>query len=347
MAMSAFRRLASWLTVSALTLSTLAACSTPESGPPAANSASENACAPELAELEFAILTTESHENLKTNWEPLLADMSEALGRPVTGFYATDYAGMVEAMGAGKVQAALYGGKSYIEAAERSNAEVFGQVISLDGSKGYHSHLIMSKDNAIAAEIDLEAGDGDKYVAEHAPDLTLAFNDPNSTSGFLVPSYYVFAQQGINAETAFDRVLYAGSHEATALAVAENQIDVATNNSFTLARLQELNPEALEKIQIIWTSPEIPNDPLAYRQDLPDCLKELIRTFFFNYDNEALLTRLKWSGFGPAEDADWDIVRELQIAKDILEVQNSESLSEADKTVKLGELQDKLDTLQQ
>lgn len=222
------RRLASWLTASVLTLGTLAACSTPESNPQ--SSAEDNACAPEVTELEFAILTTESHENLKTNWEPLLADMSEALGRPVIGFYATDYAGMIEAMGAGKVQAALYGGKSYIEAADRSNAEAFGQVVSLDGSKGYHSHLIVNRDNAIVDEIDLEVGNGDKYVAQHAADLTLAFNDPNSTSGFLVPSYYVFAQQGINADKTFDKVLYAGSHEATALAVAEKQVDVATKD---------------------------------------------------------------------------------------------------------------------
>ncbi|NEO88183.1 MAG: phosphonate ABC transporter substrate-binding protein [Spirulina sp. SIO3F2] len=345
MSILSFPRLASWLTVSALTLSTLTACNPPKSGDQIADAANGEACAPEIAELEFAILTTESHENLKSNWEPLLAQMSTAVGRPVIGFYATDYAGIVEAMGAGKVQVAWYGGKSYIEAAERSDAEAFGQVLSLDGTKGYHSYLITNKDNAIVDGIDPEAGNGDKYVVEHAADLTLAFNDPNSTSGFLVPSYYVFAQQGVNAETIFDEILYAGSHEATALAVAEDQVDVATNNSFILGRLQETNPEALEKIQIIWTSPIIPNDPLAYRKDLPDCLKESIQTFFFNYDNEAILLSLQWTGFAPARDEDWDIVRELQVAKDILDVQNSIGLSEEDKQAELDELNKKLEAL--
>ena len=238
-----------------------------------AAAATGESCAPELATLEFGIISTESADNLKTTWEPFLADMSEQLGREVVGFYATDYAGVIEAMGANKVQIAWYGGKSYIEAAERSNAEAFAQTVSMDGSKGYFSHLITNKDNPIVSEIDLEAGNGDAYVIENAGDLTFAFNDPNSTSGFLVPTYYVFAQNGANADEIFEELIFAGSHEATALAIANDQVDVATNNNENLDRLKETDPAALENIEIIWTSPVIPSDPLAYRNDLPECVK--------------------------------------------------------------------------
>ncbi|MEA5465810.1 phosphonate ABC transporter substrate-binding protein [Leptothoe sp. PORK10 BA2] len=347
-----WRRLSSLMTVSALTLSTLVACS----GVPTADTAADTAtdttaesadadatteggvCAPEITEIEFGILSTESAENLKPQWEPLLADMTEAVGRPVKGFYATDYAAVIEGMGAGKVQVAWYGGKSYVEAAERSDAEAFAQTVALDGSKGYYAYLITNKENPIVANIDLEKGNGDKYIVENAGNLTFAFNDPNSTSGFLVPTYYVFSQQGVNADKIFKELVFAGSHEATALAVAENQVDVATNNSENLASLKESAPDALEKIQIIWTSPEIPSDPIAYRKDLPECLKTSVKDFFVGYDNKEIMEGLQWSGLDPAKDEDWNTIRELEIANSMLEVQNDKNLSDADKQKQLDEL---------
>ncbi|MEL6554779.1 MAG: phosphonate ABC transporter substrate-binding protein [Cyanobacteria bacterium J06621_11] len=302
-------------------------------------------CAPEIDTLEFGIISTESQDNLKPKWEPLLKAMEEGIGRPVEGFFATDYAGVIEAMGAGKIQMAWYGGKSYIEAAERSEAEAFAQTVAADGSKGYYSHLITNKENPIVGEIDVEAGDGDQFVIANSESLTFAFNDPNSTSGFLVPSYYVFASNGVNPEQAFSELVYAGSHEATAQAVANNQVDVATNNSESLVDLEKSDPAALENIQVIWTSPVIPSDPLAYRKDLPDCLKENIKDFFHNYDDAAVLGGLEWSGFDPAGDADWNTVRELNIGKEILEVENDASLDDAAKQEKLDELNKQLDAL--
>lgn len=308
-------------------------------------SAAGGACAPDIKTLEFGIISTESQDNLKPKWEPFLAAMEEGLGREVEGFFATDYAGVIEAMGAGKIQMAWYGGKSYIEAAERSEAEAFAQTVASDGTKGYYSHLITNKENPIVGEIDVEAGNGDEYVIDNAGDLTFAFNDPNSTSGFLVPSYYVFASNGVNPEQAFSELIFAGSHEATAQAVANNQVDVATNNSESLVDVEKSDPAAFENIQVIWTSPVIPSDPLAYRKDLPDCLKEEIKTFFYGYDDEAVLSALEWQGFDEAGDADWNTVRELNIGKEILEVENDDSLDAAAKEAKLDELNKALESL--
>ena len=153
----------------------------------------------------------------------------------------------------------------------------------------------------------------------------------------------VSAQQGANPDQIFSELIFAGSHEATALAVAENQVDIATNNSDNLDRLKETAPDSLEKIQIIWTSPVIPSDPLAYRKDLPDCLKDSIKDFFVNYDNKEVLEGLQWTKLDPAGDADWNTIRELQIAKDILDVQNDENLNDSDKQTKLDELNTKLE----
>lgn len=300
----------------------------------------------EVNEIKFGIISTESQANQKPLWEPFIKEMEKQVGVPVKPFYVTQYAGVIEAMKAGDVQIAWYGGKSYVEAARRSNAEVFAQTVNEDGSKGYVSHLITHKDSEVATGAKaLGEGKGDEYVLENSEKLTFAFNDVNSTSGFLVPSFYVFAQNSVNPKEAFKRLIFSGSHEATALAVANKQVDVATNNSESLSRLEKTNPEARKNIEVIWTSELIPSDPIAYRKDLPEELKKKIKDFFYNYDNQEVLKPLEWQGFVPAEDSTWDTIRELEIAKKMAEVESNKDLSEEDRAKQLEELQNKLEAI--
>lgn len=297
-----------------------------------------------VKEINFGIISTESQANQKPLWEPFISALSKSIGIPVKAFYVTQYAGVIEGMRFGRVQLAWYGGKSYIEAARIANAEAFAQTVSLDGKKGYYSHLIANKDNPIVAAAKKQGGD--KYVIQNASKLTFAFNEPNSTSGFLVPSYYIFAKNKIDPKKAFKRLIFAGNHEATALAVANKQVDIATNNNESLERLEKTNPEGRKKIEIIWTSPVIPSDPIAYRKDLPEDVKKKIRTFFFTFKDKKILEPLQWSGLVPASDKTWNPIRELDIAKQVFELQAKEGLNDADKK-KLAELNTQLKALQQ
>lgn len=74
------------------------------------------AAAPALAQdarpLSIGFISTESSSNLKTAWQPLIDDLSKALGVPVKPFFASDYAGIIEGMRFNKVQIAWFGNKS-------------------------------------------------------------------------------------------------------------------------------------------------------------------------------------------------------------------------------------------
>ena len=212
-----------------------------------------------LKEISFGISSTESSQNLKSDWQPILDDLARKTGLKVSAFFASDYAGIIEGMRFNKVDVAWYGNKAAMEAVDRSRGEVFAKMMNADGTEGYYSHLIVHKDSPIKTLDDM---------LKNGKSLSFGNGDPNSTSGFLVPGYYVFSQNRIDAKTFF-KLSRSANHEANALAVANKQIDVATNNSESLEKIRERQPDRFQDIRIIWTSPLIPADPLVMRKDLP------------------------------------------------------------------------------
>lgn len=155
--------------------------------------------------LNFGIISTESQQNLKPQWEPFLKDMETKLGIKVNAFFAPDYAGIIQGMRFNKVDIAWYGNLSAMEAVDRANGQVFAQTVAADGSPGYWSVLIVNKDSPINNLNDMLA---------KRKELTFGNGDPNSTSGFLVPGYYVFAKNNASASD-FKRTVNA-SHETNA-----------------------------------------------------------------------------------------------------------------------------------
>src|SRR5665647_543700 len=137
--------------------------------------------AQDLKEINFGIISTESSQNLKSDWQPILDSMEKKIGMKVNAFFASDYAGVIEGMRFNKVQVAWFGNKSAMEAVDRAGGEIFAQMVNADGTKGYYSHLIVNKDSPIKTLDDM---------LKHGKDLSFGNGDPNSTSGFLVPSYY-------------------------------------------------------------------------------------------------------------------------------------------------------------
>ncbi len=293
----------------------------------------------EDTEMNFGVISTESTMNLKPLWDPFLADMAKETGFKINAFFASDYAGVIEGMRFGKVQAAWFGNKSAMEAVDRANGEIFAQSVASDGSPGYWSLLIVPADSKINTLDDILKCDGS---------LNFGLGDPNSTSGFLVPTTFIFAKNNIDPKTCFKTVRNA-NHETNALAVANGQVDVATNNTENMDRLKLTNPEAYKKIKIIWTSPLIPSDPIVWDKRIDQASKDKLLRFFMTYGRvgtpdevahaRAVLTGLQWAPFRPSSDAQLYPIRVLQVSKQIFQTQGDTTLSDAEKAAKIKELE--------
>lgn len=305
-------------------------------------SAAPAAFAQDLKEINFGIISTEATQNLKADWGPILADMERRTGYKVNAFFAPDYAGIIEGMRFNKVQVAWFGNKSAMEAVDRAGGEVFAQMVNADGTEGYYSHLIVNQDSALKSLDD---------VLKNSKNLAFGNGDPNSTSGFLVPSYYVFAVNKVDAKSAF-KVVRTANHETNALAVANKQVDVATNNSENLERIKQRFPEKFSAIRIVWTSPLIPSDPLVMRADLPASTKQKVRDFFYTYgrtaqEKEYLMKLSKISGFKESSNRQLIPIRQLELFREKTKLENDTRMDPAERSAKLAEIDRKLAELSQ
>jgi phosphonate transport system substrate-binding protein len=277
-------------------------------------------------ELNFGIISTESSSALEASFGPFLEDMEKSLGVKVNPFFASDYAGVIEGMRFGKVDVAWFGNKSAIEAVDRAGGEVFAQTIKDDGSKGYHSLLIVNKDSKINSLDD---------VLKCDKSLTFGNGDPNSTSGFVIPGYYVWGLNNKTPEDCFSRVVNS-NHEGNAMAIASGKVDVATNNTESIyARLAKTNPEAAANIKEIWRSPLIPSDPMVWRKELSAEAKEKIYYFFMQYGRFGDMEKVKherdvlakmsdgWGPFLASSNAQLLDVRQIEAFKALVTAKSS------------------------
>ncbi|OFC33525.1 phosphonate ABC transporter substrate-binding protein [Pseudomonas aeruginosa] len=290
--------------------------------------------------INFGIISTESSQNLKSIWEPFLKDMSQQTGYQVKAFFAPDYARIIQGMRFDKVDIAWYGNKAAMEAVDRAHGEIFAQTVAASGAPGYWSLLIANKDSKIDSLEDMLA---------NAKSLTFGNGDPNSTSGYLVPGYYVFAKNNVDPVKAFKRTLNS-SHEVNALAVANKQVDVATFNTEGMERLELTQPEKARQLKVIWKSPLIPGDPLVWRNNLSDEQKNKLRDFFFKYganaEQKKVLADLQWSKFQPSDDDQLLPIRQLELFKQRTDVANNANLGAEEKAAKLKALDEELAKLE-
>lgn len=125
------------------------------------------------------------------------------------------------------------------------------------------------------------------------------------------------------------------NHEANLFAVGMGQIDAATNNSQSIARLADQKTEAAQKavadIEVVWRSPTLPEDPMVWRKDLDPALKAKIRDFILAYgvgdSDEAkrqreVMKAIQTGPFRPADNSHLLPVREMEATAALIEARN-------------------------
>lgn len=302
------------------------------------------ACSPEKADdpVRFSILSTENAAAQGVKWLPFLDDIGKAIGRPIKPFFAASYTPLIEAMRFKQTELGWFSNQPGLAAVRMAGGEVFAHTTHPNGADGYHSIIIVRKDSGLTL---------DKLLSCNKS-LSFGMGDPKSTSGTLAPKAWLFEPRGIEPQACFKTVRSA-SHEANLMAVANGVIDAAANNTNDLERQRrradDFIAKSLDKLQVIWSSPTIPEDPMIWRKSLDPALKTKLRAAILGYGGapgaegerqRRILTDLNFGRFLPATDDHLLRVREMEAT-----LARAEAKKSGDQAA-LAKAQGELDTVQ-
>lgn len=219
--------------------------------------------------IRFGVLSGENEKDRKIQYGKFSDYLKRELGVEAKMYTASSYAGVIQALAAGQIEFAFLGSSAYAAAWEETNGGVEPVLtrVEEDGSSGYFSVVTVRCDSPYKSVQDLKG-------------KTLAFADPNSTSGYQVP-YFHLRKQGFVPEKFFGRTPFSGSHETGVLGVVNGQYDAAATYITDAERgipqrMAERRMIPANSVCIIWTSPEITSGPLTVRKDLPEDLKKKV-----------------------------------------------------------------------
>jgi len=239
---------------------------------------------PAMKQFTIAYLPNESTEQNADARNGMAKDLSAALGIPVVEYQASDYNAVIEAMRTNKVDMTYFGPLSFCLAYERANAEPIGMKAKTGKKEDatYKSVLIARADGPIRSIRDLKG-------------KTIAFVDPNSTSGNLIPSAEImkaFPDERLDMDALhtngvfFSSVIYSGKHQAGLQAVLKGDVDVAPISDEILKQEIKNGNAPDGAVKIIHSSSPIPAEPMAIRGNLPSEIKAKVKNFILNYKNE-------------------------------------------------------------
>ena len=237
----------------------------------------------------IAYAPNESTEQSADARNGLAGDLSEVLGCEVEEIQASDYNAIIEALRTGKADMAYMGGLNLALGVERAGIEpIVMKADDGDPEKAvYHSLLITSSENE------------DIYSIEDIQGKTMAFVDPNSTSGNLIPTSEIikaFPDEDLNSDMLhtngefFEAVNFSGKHQAGLQAVIMGDVDVAPISDQILEAEIAAGNASADDIRIIHESAPIPSEAMVVGKHVDEETREQLTEFLVNYDNEAYFT---------------------------------------------------------
>ncbi|TLS52954.1 phosphate/phosphite/phosphonate ABC transporter substrate-binding protein [Paenibacillus antri] len=250
---------------------------------------------------KIAVIPVQTEGQLGEAMKKLQTILSDALDREVEISDYPDYNGVVEAMNFGHVDMAFFGPLTYVVAHHKSGAEAI--VVQLvKGKPLYYSYIITHKDNPWNSLDELFADPGA---------VSFAFGDPSSTSGSLVPGVELKARGVLVSETEskLKEVRYTGSHDITAIAVQNKDVDAGAIDSAIYDNLVEQGTIDGNQFKVIWQSEELYQYPWAVKKGMDAELIKKLQDTFVSITDESILSGFGISGFAPTSNEDYESIR--------------------------------------
>lgn len=218
--------------------------------------------------LRVSAIPDEAPTELQRKFKPLGEYLSQETGMKVVFTPVSDYAAVVESLAAGKLDMAWLGGFTYVQAKIRT--------------KGTANPIVQRAEDAVFTSRFVTANPAIQSL-EDLKGKTFAFGAPSSTSGSLMPRYFI-QQAGLNPEKDFKSVAYSGAHDATVAFVAAGKADAGVLNTSVWDKLVETKKVDPTKVRVFHTTPEYFDYNWTVRGDLDPTITKKLTDAFLKLD---------------------------------------------------------------
>jgi phosphonate transport system substrate-binding protein len=214
--------------------------------------------------LKVSAIPDESPTELLRKFKLLGAYLEKELGMKVNWTPVNDYPAIVEGLTARKIDLAWLGGFTFVQVRLRTGAA--NPIVQRAEDEKFTSKFIVPASSAARSLQDLKG-------------KTFAFGSPSSTSGSLMPRYFLL-KEGINADKDFSRVAYSGAHDATLAFVASGRADAGVLNASVWEKLVEKGDPNARAVKVLATTTPYYDYNWTVRGDLdPVIVKKLTEAF--------------------------------------------------------------------
>jgi phosphonate transport system substrate-binding protein len=232
--------------------------------------------------VEFKIGVATSSEDMQEvfrRMDPVREYLERELGVPVQYFRVNGYAPVIEALRAKKIHMGSLPPFAYLIAREKARVSPVYTLGLPDGKQMamYQACIMTRKESGIATMADLKA---------RAPELSLVFVDPASTSGHIAPRYHM-GQHGILPERDFKSMVFANDHLSTILTLNSGKVDVSCNQMSTVIRLEMQGSINREDFNFVWISDALPSTAACIRDDISPEFKKKLLNAYLNIHNDS------------------------------------------------------------
>jgi phosphonate transport system substrate-binding protein len=214
--------------------------------------------------VNFGVEPYDAGAKFTAAYKALTAALSTNLGCPVSLIVNDNYTAEVEAMKAGKIDVGEFGPLGYIFAHAIAHAQPVAVFADKRGKPvTYTAAIWVPKDSAITTVAQLKGH-------------SIAFSDPGSTSGNLMPRYALI-KAGLNPDKDV-KIEFAGGHPQSLLALVNGKVDAGEINSqqqATAIAAKQFDPS---KFRVLWRSAPIQNDPITVHGTLPAAFRAAVKT---------------------------------------------------------------------
>jgi phosphonate transport system substrate-binding protein len=256
--------------------------------------------------LRLAMIPSTDPGKIVRDSQPLVKYLQKETGTRVELVVPTNYAAVVEAIANDGVDIAYLGGFTFVQASRRSGVQ---PLVQRERDQNFHSVFITQPGSGINSLADLKGH-------------TFAFGDVNSTSGHLMPAYYMRAA---NVDpSSLPKTLYTGGHDATALAVANGKVDAGAMDELVLANMMKADKIKADQVRVFYTTPAFFDYVWAARKGLDPKMSDAFAGAFLrldasNPDDKVLLDFLNASKYVRAEDSSYEKLRQAAREEGLLQ----------------------------